>query len=130
MTKAHAKRNQSLKDNVGIPYTREIVIDRDRQGGPDPICYLCGEPITGTQMIHLDHVVPVVMGGRDCFTNVACVHDTCNLRKSKDAREVTVEQVTLLEKLSDSYMEAHQDLFPDIFGTEQDIDEGATEIDE
>jgi 5-methylcytosine-specific restriction endonuclease McrA len=115
MNKAHAKRAKSLKDNTGIPYTREMVIERDKQGGEYPICYLCGKPIT-TGTIHLDHVIPVVMGGRDCFTNIACVHDVCNLSKSKDAREITEVQLDTLMKLSDAYMDQHKELFPEIFG--------------
>lgn len=128
MNKSHAKRARLLKTNTGIPYTREIVIDRDKQGGTDPICYLCGKPITGTQ-IHLDHVVPVVMGGKDCFTNIACVHDLCNLSKSKDGREITTEQVEHINALSEAYMEEHQDLFPEIFG-ESSSDETDTDADE
>lgn len=114
MNKAHKKRHKALGKHQGIPYTRELVIDRDRRGGTDPICYLCGNPITGA--LHLDHVIPVVCGGNDCFTNVACVHDTCNLRKSKDAREVTPEQVEGIVSLSETYMDNHQEDFPEIFG--------------
>lgn len=114
MQKAHQKRADTLKANQGIPYTREMVIQRDCQGGTDPICYLCGKPIT-TGTMHLDHVVPVVMGGLDCFSNVACVHDSCNLRKSKDAREITEAQVEKIQKITDVFMNDHQDLFPEIF---------------
>lgn len=124
MTKAHAKRAKLLKANVGIPYTREMILERDCLGGKEPICYLCGATITGTP--HLDHVIPVVMGGKDCFTNIACVHDVCNLRKSKDAREITTEQVNTIITRSEEYMDAHQELFPDIFGT-PDEDEGTSE---
>lgn len=124
MIKAHAKRAKLLKANVGIPYTREIVLDRDCLGGTEPICYLCGKPITGTP--HLDHVIPVVMGGKDCFTNVACVHDVCNLSKSKDAREITTEQVNTIITRSEEYMNSHQDLFPDIFDS-GDAEEGQSE---
>lgn len=121
MNKAHSKRAALLKQNTGIPYTREMILERDTIRGTEPICYLCGEPITGT--VHLDHVVPVVMGGKDCFTNIACVHDVCNLRKSKDGREITTEQVESIIKLSESYMEAHQGMFPDIFGSNPSEDE-------
>lgn len=113
MSRAHKKRAQLLKANAGIPYTREMLIERDSQGGTTPICYLCGEPITGA--LQLDHVIPVAMGGKDCLTNIACVHDTCNLRKSKDGREITTEQVETINSLSEEYMEAHQELFPEIF---------------
>lgn len=114
MEKAHAKRAKALEQNTGIPYTREMVIDRDCQGGKEPICYLCGKPITGTP--HLDHVIPVVMAGKDCFTNIACTHDSCNLKKSKDAREITAEQVEQIITLSETYMDEHKEMFPEIFG--------------
>lgn len=121
MNKAHSKRAKSLKKNTGIPYTREMVIERDSHGGTEPICYLCGKPIHGTP--HLDHVIPVVMGGLDCFTNIACVHDICNLSKSKDAREITDEQVNALMRLSDEYIDQHRDKFPALFGDEDSADE-------
>ena len=107
MHKAHSKRAESIRSNQGIPYKREMVIERDRQGGTDPICYLCGELIT-TGALHLDHVIPVVMGGLDCFSNIACVHDACNLRKTKDAKEVTEEMVVDIQRRTDEYMDAHQ----------------------
>lgn len=123
MQKAHSKRGAAMKVSKGIPYTRELVVDRDRQGGTYPICYLCGKEITTPGALHLDHVIPIVVGGPDCFTNVACVHSTCNLTKSKDAAEISEEHVTKLQQLSDAYMDAHHDKFPSIFGT----DEGGTE---
>lgn len=116
MQKAHAKRGATMKVSKGIPYTRELIVDRDRQGGTHPICYLCGKEIITPGALHLDHVIPVVLGGPDCFTNVACVHSTCNLTKTKDATEVSEEQVRALQQLSDAYMDTHRDKFPDIFG--------------
>jgi hypothetical protein len=115
MHKAHAKRARALKENTGIPYTREMIIERDCRGGTNPICYLCGELINDPGIIQLDHVIPVVMGGKDCFTNIACTHEKCNLSKSKDGREITTEQVEGIIQLSEVYADEHQDLFPDLF---------------
>jgi hypothetical protein len=124
MKKAHTKRARALKENTGIPYTREMVIDRDCHGGPEPICYLCNEIITDLDTLQLDHVIPVVMGGKDCFTNIACTHEKCNLSKSKDGREITTEQVEGIIQLSEEYADTHQDLFPDLFvSTDSDEDE-------
>lgn len=111
MRKAHAKRRKLLAENRGIPYKREWVIDRDKLGLELPVCYLCGTPITTEKEIHMDHVVPVVMGGKDCFTNVACTHDACNLTKEKDARNLTTEQVELIIERAESYIDEHPDLF-------------------
>ncbi|MFI3171137.1 MAG: HNH endonuclease signature motif containing protein [Eubacteriales bacterium] len=115
MKRAHSKRAQLLKENTGIPYTRVDVLTRDCLGGEHPVCYLCGEQIHGTP--HLDHVVPVVMHGKDCFTNIACVHDTCNLRKSKDAREITTEMVLAIEERAMKYIDEHPEKFPSLFET-------------
>lgn len=113
MQKAHAKRRNTIKENQGIPYTRAIVLDRDKQGGKFPICYLCGKPIldtTGAQC-HLDHVVSLNNGGKDCFTNIAAVHKTCNLKKEKDDRNLSAEDVQKIVDLAEAYMDEHPELF-------------------
>lgn len=117
MQKAHAKRRKALAENKGIPYTRAMVIERDGtfQGLQQPVCYLCNKPIVDIsgKSLHLDHVVPVIMGGLDCFTNIASSHHLCNLKREKDARELTTEQVQAVIELSEKYMDAHPDLFED-----------------
>lgn len=111
MKASHARRNALLKDNAGIPWKKEWVIDRDKQGGEFPICVLCGEPIKVERDIHMEHLIPIALGGPDDFTNVGCAHALCNLKKSKDAREINVEQVENLMILSEKYMDAHPELF-------------------
>lgn len=115
MKGAHAKRKYMLAKNAGIPYTLEMLIDRDKQGGELPVCILCGETIQHERDIHIEHLIPVVMGGADDFTNVGCAHQLCNLRKSKDAREVTTQQVSELIERSERYMDEHPDLFKGFF---------------
>ncbi len=111
MRKAHAKRRKLLAENKGIPYKREWVIDRDKLNKAIPICYLCEKPIEDETDIHMDHVIPVVMGGKDCFTNVACTHMTCNLTKEKDARNLSTEQVETIISRAEQYMDMHPELF-------------------
>ena len=115
MQKAHAKRRAAIANNKGIPYTRALVLDRDKRGGEYPICYLCGKPILDTSgaNCHLDHVVSINNGGLDCFTNIAAVHHTCNLTKEKDDRNLTAEQVEGIVKLAEEYMDAHPQEFED-----------------
>lgn len=110
MLEAHARRRNTLKNNKGVPYKREWVIDRDTVNGL-PECYLCGEPIKFEREIHMDHVVPVVLRGKDCFTNVACTHDFCNLRREKDARKLSIQSIELIIERSEAYMDAHPELF-------------------
>lgn len=115
MRKAHVKRAKAIAMHKGIPYTREMVLDRDKRGGEHPICYLCGKPIMDVSgaNCHLDHVVSVGNGGLDCFTNIAAVHNTCNLTKEKDDRNLKTEQVEEIVKLAEDYIDAHPDLFMD-----------------
>lgn len=113
MQKAHAKRREALANNVGIPYDRQLVIDRDKMGKEFPICNICGKPIEDISGagLHIDHIVPVVQGGLDCFSNVACVHAKCNLTKTKDARDTTTEQVERIIERTDAYMDEHPEIF-------------------
>lgn len=115
MKKAHAKRRKSLAENAGIPYTREMIIERDGAflDLEHPECYLCGKAITDTSGtgLHLDHVIPVVQGGLDCFTNMASTHTQCNLRREKDARELTTEQVEDIQERSEAFIDAYPERF-------------------
>lgn len=113
MNRAHVTRKKAMKTNVGIPYTREIVIERDKLGGEFPVCCLCGKFIENFADIHMEHLIPIRSGGADCFTNVACAHSKCNLEKTKDAEEITVEQVETIEKRAEQYIDEHPEHFPD-----------------
>jgi len=114
MRKAHSKRRGLMAANQGIPYTRELVIERDTQGKEFPVCYYCNKNITDItgNGLHLDHVIPVAIEGRDCFTNVACMHDKCNLVKKKDASDITALMIHSVRKLAEDYI----DKFPEKFG--------------
>jgi hypothetical protein len=114
MNKARSTRKKSMKENAGIPYTREIVIDRDSRfiNSEFPLCCLCNKPITDPEDIHMEHIISIAIGGADCFTNVGCAHSECNLSKSKDAAEITVEQVESIEARAEAYIDAHPEAFP------------------
>lgn len=115
MHKAHAKRRAAMAANAGIPYDRQLVIDRDGAflGEKKPICWICGEPIKDTSgdHLHLDHVISIVNGGLDCFTNIACSHKTCNLSKTKDDRDVETQDVMDIIARSEAYIDQYPDKF-------------------
>lgn len=115
MAKAHAKRRKALKKNAGIPYTRELVIERDALMSDTgyPTCYLCAKPIEDIsgKELHLDHVVPVVLGGLDCFTNIASSHALCNLTREKDARDLTPVQIKMVKEAAVKFMEEQPEHF-------------------
>jgi 5-methylcytosine-specific restriction endonuclease McrA len=48
-----------------------------RSGG---LCHLCGLP-AAVRVWHMDHVVPLVLGGDHSYENVAVAHARCNLSK-------------------------------------------------
>ena len=61
---------------------RLAVFERDNW-----ICHICGEPVdktlSGTDPMapSIDHIVPFLKGGKDCYDNVALAHFGCNARK-------------------------------------------------
>ena len=114
MRQAHAKRRASMKANAGIPWKREWVIENDiLEGQTLPVCNLCGkliEDISG-QGLHIDHIISINNGGKDCFTNVACTHMECNLRKEKDDRNLSVEAVEAVKTRRIKFIEEHPEYF-------------------
>ncbi len=56
-------------------WTRQQVIDRDGY-----VCGLCGGAVEPAD-VHIDHIVPWSLGGRDELTNLQVAHSKCNLRK-------------------------------------------------
>lgn len=116
MLKARQKRNEALETRKGIPYTRELLIQRDLgQDGirDEVVCYLCGQPVdlVDGKATHIDHIIGINIGGMNCFTNVALVHSTCNLKKTKTCEEVTPAMTKKFEERSVLFVEAHPELF-------------------
>ena len=78
----------------GVPsqyYTRQHIFDRD---GYD--CYLCNLPVDltanhiqgqpGWELYpHVEHVIPLALGGHDTLANVKIAHAICNIRKGVSA---------------------------------------------
>lgn len=55
----------------------------DRANG---ICGICKSPVSKSKPWHVDHIVPLSLGGKHAYNNVQLAHPSCNL--SKDARMV------------------------------------------
>jgi 5-methylcytosine-specific restriction endonuclease McrA len=61
--------------------------DRARIARAKPNCAICGKPIDYTlkwpdaQCFVVDHIIPLVKGGRDDLTNKQAAHATCNSTK-------------------------------------------------
>lgn len=54
--------------------SRRAVFERDCG-----ICGICGDPIEGA--FHMDHIVPLALGGAHAWYNVQAAHPACNWRK-------------------------------------------------
>lgn len=91
MQLAHAKRRQALAENKGTPYERHEIIARDSVNGV-LYCKACNEPIEKLADLHIDHIVPISEGGKDCKENVRSTHKWCNLNRPKDARDLKAEE--------------------------------------
>ena len=88
----HSNRDRARKK--GVPsqyYTRQQLFDRD---GYD--CYLCNLPVDltanhiqgqpGWELYpHVEHVIPLALGGHDTLANVKIAHAVCNIRKGVSA---------------------------------------------
>lgn len=93
LREGHARRRERLKKQVGDPYERWEVIERDT--GKDGILRCthpkCVEPggkvIERVKDVHLDHIVPISQGGKDELDNVRVVCETCNLSRPKDGSD-------------------------------------------
>jgi 5-methylcytosine-specific restriction endonuclease McrA len=46
------------------------------------ICYLC-HSFVSFEDFHIDHVIPLALGGRNDMSNLLPVHPICNLVKGK-----------------------------------------------
>lgn len=56
-------------------WMREVVLARDGL-----VCHLCGGDVEQSD-VHLDHVHPVSLGGRNELDNLRVAHSRCNMRK-------------------------------------------------
>jgi hypothetical protein len=86
--------NRDRARKKGVPsqyYTRQHLFDRD---GYD--CYLCNLPVEltanhiqgqpGWELYpHIEHVIPLALGGHDTLDNVKIAHAVCNIRKGTTA---------------------------------------------
>lgn len=72
---AASKRNAQPQFKRGH-VSRDAVIARDGLA-----CHLCGSDVDPANW-HLEHVIPIALGGTDCLANAAVAHPTCNLQKS------------------------------------------------
>jgi len=91
MRTAQAKRRKALKEAGGEPYLRNDVIIRDSVDGV-LYCQICKEPINNLADLQIDHIIPIVEGGRDELDNVRCAHKGCNLSRPKDGRDLKQEE--------------------------------------
>jgi len=75
-------------DDAPIPDRVKLrVIDRQRPvAGDPPTCPDCGQPIRDGQVVHFDHAVPLIDGGKHAESNLRAIHDRpCH--RIKTARE-------------------------------------------
>ena len=60
--------------------TRRFVISRDGY-----VCGICGDDVAPDD-VEIDHIVPVVHGGRDDTSNLQVTHSLCNRKKGSGGR--------------------------------------------
>lgn len=102
MKKAQIKRRAAMKEGAEV-YLRSDVIKRDSVDGV-LYCQICHKPIKRLSDLHIDHIIPIVEGGRDELSNVRCTHKTCNLTRPKDGSDLICgadTQIAATKEVSD-----------------------------
>lgn len=79
-----AERRALKRTTQTEPVSHSVVFERD-QG----LCGLCGEPVSPSDW-HLDHIVPLSLGGPHTYDNVQVAHPRCNLTKGVKLPEEVV----------------------------------------
>ena len=51
------------------------------------ICLVCFLPIVSTDKVHLDHIIPIGVGGGHMKNNVRYIHASCNLKRPKNGSD-------------------------------------------
>ena len=80
------RRSRKRGNGTGERYSREEIAERDSW-----ICGLCGESITRTpselrEMLTVDHIIPLAVGGEDARHNLQAAHFRCNSAKGARVR--------------------------------------------
>lgn len=86
--KIHRKTNKTRRSphRKGISAGwRDIIVDflLKRDG---LICGICKESLEGSAF-HIDHILPVALGGKDIMSNVQLAHPKCNMAQSNIIRK-------------------------------------------
>jgi 5-methylcytosine-specific restriction endonuclease McrA len=78
------KKPHSKRKSISGGY-RDIIVDFliKRDG---LICGMCRESLEGSEF-HIDHIIPVALGGKDIMENVRLTHPKCNLSQSNLIRK-------------------------------------------
>lgn len=78
------KRPHSKRKSISSGY-RDIIVDFliKRDG---LICGICKKSMEGS-IFHIDHIIPVALGGVDTMENVQLTHPKCNMSQSNLIRK-------------------------------------------
>lgn len=76
---AVARRRARILGAFVEDVAREVVFERDAG-----LCGICGAPVDAEDW-HLDHVVPLALGGTHEYSNVQVAHPRCNMSKGARA---------------------------------------------
>jgi 5-methylcytosine-specific restriction endonuclease McrA len=72
---AQRGRGQAFRHPDTPRWMREAVLERDGM-----VCQLCGGDIPDGDL-HIDHILPVALGGPTRVSNLQAAHSKCNIRK-------------------------------------------------
>ena len=72
-------------------------------------CFICGEKIDRSlHTVNIDHIKPIVNGGKDDETNFAVTHESCN--KSKQDADLAISRILFRLKKIMEKAEANREM--------------------
>jgi hypothetical protein len=71
----HRQRRARIRGNGFAPYRRIDIYERDKR-----TCGICGNKVRWIDL-HIDHIIPIGLGGPDTPENVRAAHSWCNLKR-------------------------------------------------
>ena len=94
--KANRKKSNALKYARRARKAHAVPQRWKRSPSPDHLCYWCGTTLT-PETTHIDHIMPISLGGQDTPNNTANTCANCNLTKNNTHPLVWLARITTPE---------------------------------
>lgn len=80
----HRNRKAKIKKSKGTHTAKQVkeLLERQKYKCAECHCRIAFSPKDGDRKLHVDHVMPIALGGENDIKNLQCLCEPCNLGKS------------------------------------------------